>query len=328
MQWIHAADRFTERYGCPFLYLYCRVHYGAILIATGDWAEAESQLTTAMREAEVSQRPLHAYARSTLAALRLAQGRLEEAEDLIGGFDEQGPAAPVAAGIHLARGAPALAAATARRGLDGADFLDRAHLLELLGEAEIALDDAEEVVAHAHGLVAEGDARACAIARARGHRLLGRALARRQDFDAATADFARLGMRYEVARTRLLLASAVRASEPEVARGEARAALSVFEDLGAGRDADAAAALLRDLGVKAARLGPKGLGTLTKRESEVLDLVAEGLSNPEIARRLYLSRKTTEHHVASILSKLGARNRADALRLAARTSAPRSPATR
>ncbi|MGH2640478.1 MAG: tetratricopeptide repeat protein, partial [Actinomycetota bacterium] len=37
VQWIRAADRFTERYGCPFLYLYCRVHYGAILIATGEW---------------------------------------------------------------------------------------------------------------------------------------------------------------------------------------------------------------------------------------------------------------------------------------------------
>jgi DNA-binding NarL/FixJ family response regulator len=93
---------------------------------------------------------------------------------------------------------------------------------------------------------------------------------------------------------------------------EARAALPVFEDLGAGGDADAAAALLRELGVKAARSGPKGLGTLTKREREVLALLGEGLSNPEIAERLYLSRKTVEHHVAAILSKLGARNRAEA----------------
>jgi DNA-binding NarL/FixJ family response regulator len=107
----------------------------------------------------------------------------------------------------------------------------------------------------------------------------------------------------------------------ETARGyaaEARAALATFEDLGAGTDADAAAALLRDLGVKAARIGPKGIGDLTKREREVLSLLGEGLSNPEIAERLYISRKTVEHHVARVLSKLGLRGRAEAAAYAVR----------
>ncbi len=124
--------------------------------------------------------------------------------------------------------------------------------------------------------------------------------------------FVRLGMPLEAGRTRLLIAEALREVEPELATAEARAALETFEELGAGGYADATAALLRGLGVKAARAGPKGVGTLTKREREVLSLIGEGLSNPEIAERLYLSRKTVQHHVARVLSKLGLRSRAEA----------------
>ena len=125
-------------------------------------------------------------------------------------------------------------------------------------------------------------------------------------------------MPFEAARTRALLAATLRDDDREVAVSEARAALILFEDLGAGRHADEVAALLREVGVKAARAGPQRLHTLTNREREVLGLLAEGLSNPEIADRLYLSRKTVEHHVASVLSKLALRNRAEATAYAVR----------
>ncbi len=124
--------------------------------------------------------------------------------------------------------------------------------------------------------------------------------------------------RCRAAQTRLSLASLLRQPDSGVAAAEARTALTVFEDLGAGRDADAAAALLRGLGVKAARRDPKNIGRLTKREQEVLGLLGEGKSNPGIADRLFSSRKTVEHHVARILAKLGVRGRAEAAGLAAR----------
>jgi DNA-binding NarL/FixJ family response regulator len=98
---------------------------------------------------------------------------------------------------------------------------------------------------------------------------------------------------------------------------EARQALRTFEDLGATQDADQAAAFLRALGV-AGRTGPKQLGELSKREVEVLRLLGEGLTNAEIAARLYISTKTVATHAGDIFAKLQLRNRAEAAAFAHR----------
>jgi len=55
---------------------------------------------------------------------------------------------------------------------------------------------------------------------------------------------------------------------------------------------------------------------LTAREKEVLELVAAGLANGEIAGRLFISERTVKFHVSSILAKLGAKNRTQAVRVA------------
>ncbi len=89
----------------------------------------------------------------------------------------------------------------------------------------------------------------------------------------------------------------------------AQAARALFERIGADLGVQRAERVLRRLG--AWPHGDAGAASpLSPREVEVAGLVAEGLSNPAIARRLYLSRPTIAHHVAHILTKLGFASRA------------------
>jgi DNA-binding CsgD family transcriptional regulator len=327
-QWVQSLERFIDRYGCPFLYAECRTYYGRVLFENGDWSAAEPLLTDAISMSRGVFPAPHAFASGTLAELRLAQGRVEDAARVLRGAGGREEAAEAVALLHLAQGEPSAAAAVLRRRLAATspDRLDVAAVIELLGEAEIALGEPAAAIERGRALVALGAVNNCQLIVAHGERLVGHALALTdlpaacRHLETALAAFTRAGIPYRAAQTQLLLAQVLGRGDREVAAAEARAALSVFEDLGAGRDADAAAALMRDFGLKAARTGPKNIGRLTKREQEVLALLGEGLSNPVIAERLFLSRKTVEHHVARILSKLGLRGRAEAAALAARSA--------
>jgi DNA-binding CsgD family transcriptional regulator len=105
--------------------------------------------------------------------------------------------------------------------------------------------------------------------------------------------------------------------------GAAEDARRRFEATGAQLGVQRAEAVLRRLGVSLPRR-ERGAGILSSREIEVADLVAEGLSNPAIARRLYVSRTTVTSHVGHILTKLGFSSRAQIAAWAAqrRTPAP------
>ncbi|MER7187285.1 helix-turn-helix transcriptional regulator, partial [Streptomyces hyaluromycini] len=100
----------------------------------------------------------------------------------------------------------------------------------------------------------------------------------------------------------------------DAARASFGEALAVCAELGADWDARRAAARLRPWGVRAGSRAPHvrpsfGWEALTATERRVADLVAEGLSNPDIATRLLLSRRTVETHVSHILTKLQVRSR-------------------
>ena len=136
------------------------------------------------------------------------------------------------------------------------------------------------------------------------------------DWRGAAAVWAALGFPYE-------RAEALADADDEDARLEA---LRVFDDLGAARAASRLRRRLRADGVRhiprgprpASRAGPAGL---TPRQVEVLDLLAAGATNAEIAETLVITPKTVDHHVSAVLGKLGVTSRREAG--AAQRPAPR-----
>lgn len=297
----------------------CRSHYGGILLATGRWPEAERELLAALRMFEQGYRAAGLAPLVRLADLRVRQGRLEEAERLLDGLEWHPWSRRVLAAVSAARGDHALAEERARLCLEGADPSDPAcaPLLELLVDVQLARGDigaADRTADRLAGLAARsGDARerACAELATGRVRVARGADGGAARLTAALEGFAALDLPFEAARARFRLAEALAPGSPEAAVAEARLALATFERLGAVPDSDRAADLLRGLGA-AGRAWPRGRASLTKRETEVLELLAAGCSNAEIAERLFISRRTAEHHVASILSKLGLRRRAEA----------------
>jgi DNA-binding CsgD family transcriptional regulator len=327
VQWTRSLDGFIDRYGCPYLHATCRASYGAVLAGIGDWPRAETELSAAADLARDALPAVQAEAAALLADLRLAQGRPAEARHLLTGFEDRAVVLPVLAAVHLAEGEAAVAISLIQRELDRATPLEEARLREVLGQACLTTGDVAGAAAEAARLTALGSKTDSGLVAARGARLCGQTLladGRHREaalrLSAAQTWFGLLEMPFEIARTRMMLADAMSPDEPAAAVAEARTALAVFEDLGAAADADAAAAWLRAAGASAARLGPRGVGLLTRREYDVLTALAEGLPDPEIAARLYTSRGTVEHHVASILSKLGVRNRTEAAAYVARVS--------
>ena len=93
--------------------------------------------------------------------------------------------------------------------------------------------------------------------------------------------------------------------------------------IGAGAAAKIAARRLRERGVRGVARGPRpttrsNSALLTSRELSVLGLVADGLSNAQVAKRLFVSPRTVDYHVSAILRKLDARSRGEAVASARR----------
>ncbi|MGA4989640.1 LuxR C-terminal-related transcriptional regulator [Nonomuraea bangladeshensis] len=123
---------------------------------------------------------------------------------------------------------------------------------------------------------------------------------------------------FETARTRLLYGSALRRERrPGAARTHLHAALETFERYGARLWTGQARAELRASGdtTHPTAAAPGTAAPLTAQQLQIARMVAGGATNKEIAEQLFLSRRTVEHHLRNIFSRLGVRSRVELTRL-------------
>ena len=319
-EWCELVDEFAREHGTMPLFGACRTMHADVLVARGRWPEAERALESALETHARYVPAMGVAALSTMAELRIRQGRPAEAEQLLAGREEHPSSLRALARLRIADGRPEVAAALLERGLTTAegDAIGATQLLALLVDARLACGDADAAAEAATRLAEVAgqsgirlvEARS-ELAGARVHLAMGRAAEAAGPAQRALAHFGRLSMPVDAGEARLELARSLASEQPALAREEARAAFEVFRELGALRAMDAAAGVLRDLG-EATGAGRRSQGELTERERQVLELLTRGMSNAQIADALFISEKTAGHHVSHILAKLGVRNRAEA----------------
>ena len=331
-QWCARVGEFCEQHDI-FLLNTCRAHYSSVLSWQGRWDEAESQLSAAVEGLQRSRPSMVGDALARLGELRRRQGRLADAEALFARSETHAISLIGRAELALDRGQFSEAAELADRYLrrfPDPGRVERSAGLEVVIRALVRLREPERA-AEALGQLREIAAQArtrpllaavCssegALAMARGDRD-----AARRSFEDALDLHAASDARFEAARVRLDLAAALGSSgRHDRARREIEAALAGFQELGADGESARAEAMLGKLRRTRPTLSPEAadsaLGELSGRELQVLSLVAEGLTNHDIAQRLVLSEHTVNRHVANILRKLGLSSRAAAASLAGR----------
>lgn len=285
----------------------CLVHRVQVLVMRGSWTEAEDEVRRACEL--LADEPALGAALYEWGELHRLQGDLNLAEDKYAeaarsGHDPQ----PGLALLRLAQGRAEVAAAGLRRSLvEPHDSTVLPAVLAALVEVELGRsepDAAEEALDHLQTMLMDFEVPMVAALTAHAGAQLALA---KGDPEAALRHGRRawtlwheLEAPYHAARSRVLVGEACRAlGDEDAVRMEVAAARSVFEELGAQLD-------LRRLGTLAVKTGGD---VLSPRELEVIQLVAQGMTNRSIAAELFLSEKTVARHLNNIFVKLGVSTR-------------------
>lgn len=316
-EWTAATTRWCSPLPVASLYPgICRVHQAGMLQLQGAWEEAEAEALAACDDMVRIDVFAVAGAWYEVGEVRRARGDLDGADEAYRHAHEIGrDPQPGLALLRLAQGRDdaARASIAATIATFGGSRLERAPLHAAQVDIALAANDldtaatsADEVMETAQlfesvGLRAVGLRAQGSVSLARGQGVTALASLR-----AACNSWNELDAPYEAARTRVLLADAYALLD---------------DDDGAERERAAARACFERLGARAALRALDGHGAgsddvpdhgLSPREREVLELVARGLTNRDIAGELFLSEKTVARHVSNIFTKLGVSSRSAA----------------
>ncbi len=319
LEWTTALDRWcSARPDMVSFSGQCQSHRAELFMLHGAWAEA-LMAAAAAQGLSVKGDPQALYGGYyQQGEVERLSGKLDDAEASYrqaarSGYEPQ----PGLALLWLARKNAQQAQAMIRRAAGAADVATRRNMLPALVEIELAASDMEAARRGLQEL--EALAHECPMPMVRAVAGQSDGAVRLADGDPSAALkslreawrlWLELGVPYEAARCRALIGSACHALGDEAsAQMDFEAAHAGFLELGAAPAAGWVASLMRESAGGAT-------GPLTRRETEVLRMVASGEGNRAIAAELYLSEKTVARHISNIFLKLGLSSRAAATRYA------------
>ncbi|MET3176069.1 UNVERIFIED_ORG: DNA-binding CsgD family transcriptional regulator [Arthrobacter sp. UYCu721] len=321
LEWTAALDRWCS--ARPDMVTFsgqCQSHRAELFMLHGAWAEA-LMAAAAAQGLSVKGDPQALYGGYyQQGEVERLSGKLDDAEASYrqaarSGYEPQ----PGLALLLLARGDAQQAQLMVRRAAGTADAATRRNMLPALVEIELAAADLEAARRGVQEL--EALARDCPMPMVRAVAGQADGAVRLADGDPSAALkplreawrlWQELGVPYEAARCQALAGSACRALGDEAsALMYLDAAHAALLDLGAAPAATWAASMLHKSMLDSGAT-PDTAGLLTRRELEILQLVATGKGNRAIAGELYLSEKTVARHISNIFLKLGLSSRAAA----------------
>lgn len=327
-QWTDATTRWCQGFSNAVMFIgICRVHRAQLLQVRGRWSDAEVEIQRVCEELAAMNVVAVGLARYELGEVRRLRGDLAGAAEAYADAHRHGrDPQPGLALLWLAQGQhdAALEALLAAES-SATDRLAKTRIWEAMVEVALAAGDlatarraSDELQAAAATYASSGLAAAAALARGIVELAEGDADAAVVSLQSARQRWQDLDAPYRVAHAR---------------RHLARAHDALGNEHTAGLEREAAAAALAGLGVAesdpaaAPPPAPELPGGLTRREAEVLALVARGLTNRDVAAALVLSEKTVARHLANIYTKLGVSSRTAAAAVAHDHGlAPRPPA--
>jgi LuxR family transcriptional regulator, maltose regulon positive regulatory protein len=316
-EWCIKVKEICRKWRYRAMFASCRTQYASVLILRGNWKEAEEELTAAAGELKQF-RPLQVSSGLVrLADLRRKQGRWVEAEKLLDEVKSHSMKPVVNGWLAYDKGDYDTALNTAERLLrkiPAGEKTERIEGLELIirsfvktgrmEEAEKSLNELEEIEKTIGTLPIKA-----ALLSARGiyNCAAGKYRDAAADLEDAVDLYDQIVSPFESAQTRIILAEVlITMGESSRAEEELAAAKKIFRDLGAEKNLSKAGLMLKNIS-SGATLEVEAAGNIvfTRREKDVLGMIAEGESNKKIAEKLFLSVRTIEKHISNIYQKLG-----------------------